>query len=80
MDMRVCRLPDRKPDILMTKEKIMSGYIVVGIIAAYSAFVLIRKLRALKRGKFCSGGCAGCTGCASCCAFDSAQSAEVKAK
>lgn len=38
----------------------MGGYIVMGIIFVYSGFVIIKKVKDIKKGKICSCSCGDC--------------------
>ncbi|MGN0605603.1 MAG: FeoB-associated Cys-rich membrane protein [Oscillospiraceae bacterium] len=38
----------------------MAGIIIIGIIAAYCIFVISKKIRDIKKGKYCSCGCQNC--------------------
>lgn len=39
----------------------MEAVIIVGLIVAYCAYVIYRKVRNMKAGKFCSCDCSGCS-------------------
>jgi hypothetical protein len=39
----------------------MAAYIIVAIIIAYSGFIIYRKVKDLREGKSCCGGCSGCS-------------------
>lgn len=44
----------------MIKEGI-AGIVILALIIVYSVFVIRRKIRNAKEGKYCSCGCSGCS-------------------
>ena len=36
------------------------GFVIIGIILVYATWVIYRKVKAYKRGEFCSCGCSDC--------------------
>lgn len=44
----------------------MEGIIIVGLIALYASYVIYKKVKEMKNGKFCGCGCSGCPSSKSC--------------
>jgi len=38
----------------------MIKYLIIGIIVIYSIYVIYKKIKDMKKGKFCSSGCTNC--------------------
>ena len=41
----------------------MAELIIGGLIAVWAGYVIYKKVKDMKKGKFCSCGCESCTGC-----------------
>ncbi|HIU47954.1 MAG TPA: FeoB-associated Cys-rich membrane protein [Candidatus Avimonoglobus intestinipullorum] len=39
----------------------MATYIIGGLILLYAGIIVVRKIRAFRRGQYCSCGCSGCS-------------------
>lgn len=44
----------------------METIIILGVIIIYSGFVIYKKVKDIRNGKFCSGSCDGCTSMKKC--------------
>jgi hypothetical protein len=44
----------------------METIIILGVIIIYSGFVIYKKVKDMRNGKFCSGSCDGCSSMKNC--------------
>lgn len=60
-----CHRMDRGGRILSDWEVVlmMATVIIIGLVALYACYVIVRKIKNIKAGKFCGCGCDGCSGC-----------------